>query len=128
MCGEAEGADAVDDAEVDGLGAGAGFFVHRGGVDFEDLRGGEGVDVFAGAVGVEEQRVLRKVGHEAELDLRVVRGHEEVALSRDEAGADLAAKRGADGDVLQVGVGGAEAAGGRTDLIEGGVDAAVGVG
>ena len=126
--GEAEGADAVDDAEVDGLGAGAGLLVHGGGVDAEDLGGGEGVDVLAGAVGVEQQRVLREVGHEAELDLRVVGGHEQVAGGGDEGGADLAAEGGADGDVLQVGVGGGEAAGGGADLVEGGVDAAFGVG
>ena len=126
--GEAEGRDAVDDAEVDGLGAGAGLFAHGGGVDLEDLGGGEGVDVFAGAVGVEEERVLREVRHEAELDLRVVGGHEQVAGRGDEGGADFAADGGADGDVLQVGVRGREAAGGGADLVEGGVDAAVGVG
>ena len=122
--GEAEGADAVDDAEVDGLGAGAGLFVHGGGVDAEDLARGEGVDVLAGPVGVEQQRVLREVRHQAELDLRVVGGHEHVAGRGDEGGADLAAEGGADGDVLQVGVGGGEAAGGGADLVEGGVDAA----
>ena len=67
------------------------------------------------------------MGHEAELDLRVVGGHEQVAGRGDEGGANLAAERGADGDVLQVGVGGGEAAGGGADLVEGGVDAAFGV-
>ena len=60
--GEAEGADAVDDAEVDGLGAGAGLFGHGGGVDAEDLGGGEGVDVLVGAVGVEQEGVLGESG------------------------------------------------------------------
>ena len=123
-----KGDDAVDDAEVDGLGAVAGLFVHGGGVDAEDLGGGERVDVLAGAVGVEQQRVLREVRHQAQLDLRVVGGHEDVAGRGDEGGADLAADRGADGDVLQVGVGGGEASGGGADLVEGGVDAAFGVG
>ena len=85
------------------------------------------MDVLAGAVGVEQERVLGEVGHEAELDLRVVGGHEQVAGGGDEGGADLAAEGGADGDVLQVGVGGGEAAGGGADLVEGGVDAAFGV-
>ncbi len=67
------------------------------------------------------------MGHEAQLDLRVVGGHEQVAGRGDEGGADLAAERGADGDVLQVGVGGREAAGGGADLVEGGVHAAFGV-
>jgi len=125
--GEAEGRDAVDDAEVDGLGAVARFFVELGDGDAEDLGGGEDVDVLAGAVGVDEERVLREVGHEAQLDLRVVCGEEQVAGGGDEGGANLAAERGADGDVLQVGVGGREAAGGRADLVECGVDAAFGV-
>jgi hypothetical protein len=43
--GQAEGRDAVDDAEVDGLGAGARLLVELGDGDAEDLGGGEGVDV-----------------------------------------------------------------------------------
>ena len=68
------------------------------------------------------------MGHEAEFDLGVVGGHEDVAGGGDEGGADLAADGGADGDVLQVGVGAGEASGGGADLVEGGVDAAFGVG
>ena len=75
----------------------------------------------------DEERVLREVRHEAQLDLRVVGGEEQVAGGGDEGGANLLAERGADGDVLQVGVGGREAAGGRADLVECGVDAAFGV-
>src|ERR1039458_9572043 len=125
--GQTERGDAVDDAEVDGLGAGSGLLVELGDGDAEDFGSGEGVDVLAGAVGVEQQRVLREVGHQAQLDLRVVGGHEQVAGCGDEGGANLAAKRGADGDVLQGGVGGGEAAGGGADLVEGGVYAAFGV-
>ena len=44
-----------------------------------NFRRGEGVDVLPGAVGVEQERVLREVGHEAQLDLRVVGGEEQVA-------------------------------------------------
>ena len=121
---QAEGGDAVDDAEVDGLGAVAGFLVELGDWNAEDFRCGEGVDVLAGAVGVEQERVLGEVGHEAELDLRVVGGHEQVAGGRDEGGANLAAEGGADGDVLQIGIGGREPTGGGADLVEGGVDAA----
>ncbi len=126
--GEAEGGDAVDDAEVDGFGAGAGFLVHRFRVDLEDFGGGEGVDVLAGGVGVEEEGVGGEVGHEAEFDLGVVGRHEDVAGGAGEGGADFAAGGGADGDVLEVGVGGGEAAGGGADLVEGGVDAVVAVG
>ena len=51
--GQAEGRDAVDDAEVDGLGAVAGLLVHSGGGYAEDFAGGEGVNVFVVLVGVE---------------------------------------------------------------------------
>ena len=76
--GEAERGDAVDDAEVDGLGAVAGLLVHGFRSDAEDLAGGEGVDVEVVLVGVDEQRVLGEVRHEAELDLGVVGGEEDV--------------------------------------------------
>ena len=125
---EAERRDAVDDAEVHSFRPGTNFFGHRRRVDFEDLGGGEGVDVFAGAVGVEQEGVLREVGHEAEFDLRVVGGHQQVALGGDEAGADFTANGGTDGDVLQVGIDRAETARGGANLVECGVDAAVGVG
>ena len=48
--GEAEGRDAVDDAEVDGLGAVARLPVELGDGDAEDLGGGEGVDVLGCSV------------------------------------------------------------------------------
>jgi hypothetical protein len=86
------------------------------------------VDVLAGAVGVQQQRVLREVREQAQLNLRVVRRHQQVARRGDERGANLAAERGADGDVLQVGVDAGEPAGRRAHLVEGGVDARVGVG
>ena len=90
----------------------------------EDLARGEGVDVFAAAEGVDEQRVLGEVREQAQLDLRVVGGEQHVAGRGDEGGADLAAELGADGDVLQVRVGRREAAGGGAGLVESGVEAA----
>ncbi len=63
---------------------------------------------------------------DAQLDLRVIGGEQRPAGLGDERGANLAAQLGAHGDVLQIGVGGAEAAGGRAGLAEARVQAAGG--
>ena len=69
--------------------------------------------------------VLRIVGEDPQLDLRVVGGQQLPArLAGDERRADFAAFLGADGDVLQVRVAGAEPARGGDDLVERRVDAA----
>jgi len=76
---------------------------------------------------VEQAGVLRERGEDAQLDLRVVGGEDLViALARDEGAADFAACRGADGDVLQVGVLRVEPARAGGELVKGSVDAAVG--
>ena len=66
------------------------------------------VDVLAGREGLDEPRVARQVRHDAQLDLRVVRGDDPRARRRDERLADPAALGRAHRDVLQVGVGGGE--------------------
>ena len=123
--GEAEGALAVDDAEVDGFGAaalGGGDFVER---HAEDLAGDDRVDVFVAVEGGAHRCVLRVVGQDAQLDLRVVGGEQLPAgMAGDEGGANFAAFLGADRDVLQVRVAGAEPAGGGDDLVERAVNAA----
>ena len=53
------------------------------------------------------------VGEQAQLDLRVVDGEQLVALLGHEGAADLAALLGAHRDVLQIGIGRGEPAGGR---------------
>ncbi|MCY1350547.1 hypothetical protein D9M69_367830 [compost metagenome] len=63
------------------------------------------------------------MGHDAQLDLRVVGRQQLVAPGRDEGLADAPALGGADRDVLQVRVGGRQAPGGRHRLVIGGVDA-----
>ena len=82
------------------------------------------MDVDAFEEGVAQGRDVRDVGEEAQLDLRVVGGDQHVARRGDEGFADLAAFLGADRDVLQVGIGGGEAAGLRAGERIGGVDAA----
>ena len=85
------------------------------------------MDVLAAGERLKQAGILRKRGEDAELDLRVVGGEElVVALARDEGAADFAALRGADGDVLEVGVLRVEASGAGGELIKSGVDAAIG--
>ena len=124
---KSERGDAVADAVVDHLGLVA---LRLGDVrerQAEDLGGGGAVDVLAAGERLEQAGVLRERGEDAQLDLRVVGGEERVvALARDEGAADFAALRGADGDVLQVGVLRIEPARAGGELVKGGVDAAVG--
>ncbi len=62
------------------------------------------MDVLALAERVEQAAVARDVGHDPQLDLRVVRRHDPVPGRRDEGLADAAALGRADRDVLQVGI------------------------
>ena len=61
----------------------------------------------------------------AQLDLRVVGVHERLALARHKVAAQAAAQLGADGNVLQVRLGGGDAPGARLGLDEGRVDPSV---
>ena len=97
---EREGADAVHDAEVDGLRVAALLGRHLGERHAEDLRGGDGVDVLAAQEGVLHRLVPGDVREQAELYLAVVRVHEHAAGRGDEHPAYLAAELAAHGYVL----------------------------
>ena len=92
--------------------------------DVVEFGGDEAVDVAVGGEGFDEGFFAAVVGEDAELDLGVVGGDEEVLRGGDEGAADLAADIGFDGNVLEVGIGGGEAAGFGDGLVEVGVDAA----
>ena len=70
-----------------------------------------------------QRRVAGDVGHDAQLDLRVVGGHQRAPRRGDEGAPHAPALLGADRDVLQVGVGGGQPPGGGAGLVEGGVQA-----
>ena len=74
----------------------------------EDLARGQRVDVVALAEGLLQRLDLGHMGGEAQLDLRVIDRQQLVARLGDEGAADLAALLGADRDVLQVRIGGAD--------------------
>ena len=103
---ETEGGDAVDDAEVDHFG----FAAHVGGdvgeCHAEDFGGGGGVDIFAIDEGLFHSFVAAEVRHNAQLNLRVVGGQQgELFAAGHKGAADFLPLFGADGNVLNVGVG-----------------------
>ena len=70
--GQAERAQAVDHAEVDRLGHPPHRLVHRRLVDAEDPRRDRAVDVVVLGEGPLQRRVVRVMGEDPQLDLRVV--------------------------------------------------------
>src|SRR6185503_12408284 len=89
----------------------------------KDLGGRGAVDVFALGEGAAQVLVAGEVRHDAQLYLRIVGGHDLRAARGDEAFADAPARRGADRDVLQVGLVRGEPAGHRGGLRVRGVHA-----
>ena len=121
--GEAEGRDAVDDAEIDRLGLPAQVRRHPVDGHPEHRRGGRRVDVDALREGLLQLRDVGDVGQEPQLDLAVIGRDDLVPGRRHEGRADLAAGLRADRDVLQVRIRRGEAPGRRRGEREGGVDA-----
>ena len=81
------------------------------------------VDVRAGGERLGQALVPGQMGQDAQLDLRVVGHQEDLPVAAGHEGpADLPSQLPAYRDVLEVGVGGGEAPGGRHGLVEGGVD------
>jgi hypothetical protein len=89
--------------------------------DPEHLGGGRLVDVLALGEGGQQPLVTGEVGHDAQLDLGVVRRHQLVTGARNEGLPDAAPLFVAYRDVLQVGIGGREPTGRRHRLMIGGV-------
>jgi hypothetical protein len=82
------------------------------------------VDVLVVPEGLDQHCVGREMGQQAQFDLRVVGGEQHPARVRHESRADVTPEVATDGDVLQIGIRGREAPGGRAGGIERGVDAA----
>ena len=58
------------------------------------------------AEGFHQQRIFREMREQAQFNLRVIGREQHVAGFGDECRADLAAQLGADGNVLQIRIGG----------------------
>ena len=126
VLGQGEVGDAVDDAEVHRLGPAAHLVGHLLRGHAEHLGGGDGVDILPSAEGGNHVLVPRNVGQQAQFNLGVVRIHQHPPRGGHKHLAQLRPQLGADGDVLEVGLGGAQPPGGGDGVLEGGVDASVG--
>ena len=123
LFGQTKGTHAVDQAEVDGLGAAALVGGDLLQVHAEYLGSGCAVHIEIMAEGVQQTGILCQMRHDPQLDLRVVRRQQFVALWRDKGLANAAAFGGADRDVLQVRIRGRQATRCRHRLMIGGMDA-----
>jgi hypothetical protein len=85
LVGQPERRDAVDDAEIDGLGPAADGRVHVLDRHVEHLRCGHGVNVQTIRESLLELRNVGDMGQHAQLDLAVVCRHQLVALSATKA-------------------------------------------
>ena len=84
------------------------------------------MDVLPGVEAVDHGLVPGHAGQQPQLDLGVVRVHQHPARRGHEHLAQLGPQLGADGDVLQIRLGGGQAARGGDGVLEAGVDAPVG--
>ena len=116
MLREPEWRKSVDDAEIDGLRGAAVFRVLRHRPHTENLLRRPRVDIFPVAEGRDEHWIFRKVRHDAQLDLRVIRGQQYLSFIGDERGANLPPQLGSNRNVLQIGVARTEPARGRASL------------
>ena len=123
---QAEGRDAIDDAEIDRLGAAADQRVHALDGQAEHLARGHGVDVEAFGEGVAQLRDVGDVGKHPELDLAVIGRHQAGARRRHEGGADAPPFLRAHRNVLQIGLDRGKAAGRGRGQCVAGMDAARG--
>ena len=124
LVGQAEGRDAVDDAEVDCLGAPPHHRVHALDRHAEHFARRHGMNVDAVGEGLLQLRDIGHMGQHAQFDLAVVGADQLRSGRRHEGGADLAALLGAHRDVLQIGFGRGETARGGCRHRVAGVDAA----
>ena len=85
-----------------------------------------GVDVLAGAERLLHGFVIGNVGKHPQLNLAIVRIHQHTAPPGDKHLPDFRTQVGAYRDVLQVRLGGGQPPGGGDEILEGGVDSAVG--
>ena len=126
LLGKAKGGQPVDQAVGQCLHLAAEFRGHFINRDIEDARADVIVQVLPRLICLNQPGILREVRHHAHFNLGVIGGQEGlVTFANEERTADAPPGFGTHGDVLQVGIRGAQAAGGRALLVEGGVNASI---
>ena len=112
---------AVDGREVDRLRARPHLRCHRFERHGEDDARRLPVDVAARAERIDERGIMREMGEQPQLDLRVVRGQHVPAFTRNESPADVLAELATDRDVLEVRIARRKTSGAGHRLVERGV-------
>src|SRR5215213_9669517 len=92
--------DRISDSKVDYLGKPARLFELFGSLRAEDESRRARVDVFTFLKRFQHHRILRDVGQQPQLELRIVSGDDLVSLLRNESAADTPAHLAANGNVL----------------------------
>ena len=116
LFGQTERGHPVDQAEVDDLGVAALLAGHLLGRGHKNFRSRRSMDVLVIGEGLEQARIARQVRHDAQLDLRIVGGHDVIARPGDEGLAYAPPLGGAHRDVLQVRIVGCQTPGDRNGL------------
>ena len=118
VLGEGERRLAVEQRVIDDLGSPSQFVFVEPTVRSEDLERGLIVNVLTAAKRLDQGVIVRQMGEDPQLNLRIVRRNQDTAGLCDERASNLSADRGPNRDVLQIGIAGAQAPGGRDRLIE----------
>ena len=116
LAGKAERRHAVDQTKIDDLGVTALLVIHGLRCEAENLRSRRAMDVLAGSESLQQAFIARDVRHDAQLDLRIVRGNNAGTGRRNKRLADAPALCRANGNVLQVGIGARQPPGHRRRL------------
>ena len=97
---EAEGREAVNHAEIDDFGDAAVLGCLRKRRDAKHFLRRAGMNVFAATKSFDEHGILGEMRENAQFDLRIIGGKQQIPGSGGESGADFAPELGADRDVL----------------------------
>ncbi len=112
----------INDAKVHRFGITAHFLGHVLHSHAKHLRSRAAVNIFIVAEALRQHRVLGHMSQNAQLDLRIVGGHQHIiCLRRLKCLANAFSFLSLDGNILQVGLCAAQPSGGSDRLIEGGV-------
>ena len=123
LLGQAKGAHAVNNAEIDAFCHPPHLGGDEGRMHSEYLRRRVAVHILACLERLDQRLVPGIMGEDPQIDLRIIGGQQDMAGRGDECLPDPLSFPAAHGNVLQIRIAAAQAAGGGHRLVEGGVDA-----